>query len=1462
MDVGGSFLELSCVRIAIIPAGSSLPDHRFQHLASYLTSFREIPVSALPRRAAIPKSTGAATFSAMPAGLRETFYETDSPQNLSRSLSGARDLGRPKRSSFISLKSPTPRNISAASANIDRLSKTDTQQRQSTTVSPLPVTFSSATLGSISASPQNQSTSSLSGKSLDAKHVELPSSSSRTASPSVPPFQVAELDLSGPDVDSCFRIRYDIVHRDTAGDLIVKPFSEWDEFHSSKIWGVFGIVDHTNIATANDRKHALEEDYEDFWIALDHFKDATVRRLVVFTSENCEQQSAPFVETEPVTPKKAPYSSAQFSVGYVPEKVKSDDTRLEVRAQIIHFAGLLLNAIDRDCWKKRESSPSELFLSPIDEKHTADRQSKLSKRRTGRLEKLLGDCSLLMGSPGEALIRYSSAIERAKTNGDRLWLAGAMEGWSAAHVLSHLGSGGAVDDPALSDRLLDHYSEIFKLYQRKRVAEPEAAAALQLAEFLGRWTNRRKDALDAAEHAATVGEVLKPQKRAALWEALARFSDRMSCRRKAALYLYRLGNLNASQSIWPSAVALMIASERQLSVEGRKPWATLNRRVLLNAAGHASDAGDLSTAARLYTEALVVSPRTSREDQRSADESILERLEKTHVPAYLPAASGVIHLKGCSALQIKGLTLRQEETPDAAKSRMAEHVKAKDGPFIYNPFEAKKRAKAAAIAKRAVTWVCGEQSQIATRLQNTLWTDLTVDIICALVEHGEKGANGESLLWESSSETHVSKLTGDDENAAASHTGLVRGLIESSREVAKTISETITLPAHIGREGAVRHITIIPKRTGPLRVTGLLVRLFHGALVVLRPQHVPGHTPPINVIGSLPRVSVSCHNDEGESVDRIPTRAPFTVFHGEVRKFRVELKNVGSSRITRLKARVASNGPEKLEITKHDLPWEDVVTGMEDPGGTKSFTVQVLAKNTGDQKHGVRKKPSPSHADEPTIVSIFAEYEGGESPGLMRESGSFLKILSKPAIRTGRITIFENYCRAEKPGAERTSKYSVALEVANEVSAPATVVLSENSEDFGREKNAVRNGFSEVSSDSCLVESGASARLICRLSNETIKTLREKLNSEKGASAERLDESGSAVFTVSWSLPALGRRGCLDITMNDFLKAMLRSVLVQELSHQHLSCVRQHVLRAEVKLTLLDRYQRNSEKTEADHAIASKTPNVVKAGSFWTVVVHVRNLCVTDLPTDSILDLELVQRDDRSISQRLHHAFIVGATENVVVGPLKPRAVFEHCVRVRIASTGTFQLIARLRDAGSDPGTMDRLTNLSGKKLLRGKSAEAETSADLALPLSQNSLKRTNRDAIRQSATDGPIITALAPESAGILSEGAAVFPDGMETTKQSGGLRSVVEKRAKQEGPVTHFAVHPSTIDTYSNSSICPTSLSVQASSVLTLSVVRDSTCTKVAPPSEVRRVAHTTHNDEVFRESQILSNDEVKYH
>lgn len=798
------------------------------------------------------------------------------------------------------------------------------------------------------------------------------------------------------------------------------PSSEWDAFTGRRIWGVIGVVDCTGVSR-DGLEGVVREARRVFLGDIDGFGSAAVCRIVVFSGGGVGENFGFDVSRADGRVMPSPTSAASaammdvagvgevssrpVSIGYIPLGV-NEEVRLEVRAQIVHFAGLLLSALQS--WMEAESIGTDVFMSPLDERNPADKQSKLAKRRLGRLDKLHGDYCLLTGSAAEALVKFNSAAEKAKANGDSLWLAASMEGAATAQVFVHGAAGGQLDDGALVARIIEQYSHVYKLYQKKSVAELEAGAAMRLAEFLGRWTSLRKDSLEAVEHAARVGEGLRSAKRQALWEELASFCESMGWRRRAALYLYRIGSLCASQNMWVTAVSRMTASARQFQPEAvssvdsdgdermtktrsrgdRQAWPDLQRQVLLEAAHTGRMAGMASEAAGHLVHALSLSPAIAQTSGESDSVIVDLLLSGGKVPAWIPHANELVQIVSLEAVQMTNLSVVERQTGDGAIGAdvASANFNGEKDPFLYNPFAARAAAKEKAEASRAVTWVCGELAHIELNLRNRLQTRLSVEVIavCIAEENNEKDVWPQNLeLFYSSTElsssaamsaTAVSadrpslpdSIAGGSGSrvegalqsrstrecrpvvgaAAKSKTQKIRSTLRAMSKVATTISQNVNLAP--SSEGASTFsLSVIPRRTGAMHVCGVVLRLFSGAIIMLpTPRIREGGvlTPPIFVMAPLPKLDVSIQADPCASTELSLLPCRLKLFEGEHTRAHVWITNTGSDDIAGAVIHTVTDKPDALRVLSAagNSNIQTAVSSLR-RGKSKCFEVQIYA---------------------------------------------------------------------------------------------------------------------------------------------------------------------------------------------------------------------------------------------------------------------------------------------------------------------------------------------------------------------------------------------------------------------------------------------------------------------------------------------------------------------------------------
>jgi hypothetical protein len=82
----------------------------------------------------------------------------------------------------------------------------------------------------------------------------------------------------------------------------------------------------------------------------------------------------------------------------------------------------------------RHSIPGALHHAGSFMPEPAPVQEMTRKRRYGRLQKAMGDMSLLAGSPGDAAEHYATAIDLARMCADLVWCGAALSGLASAKV--------------------------------------------------------------------------------------------------------------------------------------------------------------------------------------------------------------------------------------------------------------------------------------------------------------------------------------------------------------------------------------------------------------------------------------------------------------------------------------------------------------------------------------------------------------------------------------------------------------------------------------------------------------------------------------------------------------------------------------------------------------------------------------------------------------------------------------------------------------------------------------------------------------------------------------------------------------------------------------------------------------------------------------------------------------------
>ncbi|EFJ18496.1 hypothetical protein SELMODRAFT_419889 [Selaginella moellendorffii] len=135
--------------------------------------------------------------------------------------------------------------------------------------------------------------------------------------------------------------------------------------------------------------------------------------------------------------------------------------------------------------------------------HTS-RSSKAKRRRLERVQKTMGDYSLLAGSPADAISHYNTAMELSRHTGDSLWNAGEIEGSICALVVTP----GVESDILLEDEVRYKYYEAIHLYRRCSAYIFEVEAQLKMARFLCQGNELSREVCELLSNAVEVGRNL------------------------------------------------------------------------------------------------------------------------------------------------------------------------------------------------------------------------------------------------------------------------------------------------------------------------------------------------------------------------------------------------------------------------------------------------------------------------------------------------------------------------------------------------------------------------------------------------------------------------------------------------------------------------------------------------------------------------------------------------------------------------------------------------------------------------------------------------------------------------------------------------------------------------------------------------------------------------------------------
>ena len=425
---------------------------------------------------------------------------------------------------------------------------------------------------------------------------------------------------------------------------------ELDNFQSfRRILVVIGLINYPELGNAASR---IEDDLEFF---ARKFPYVIIRRLFIFNYS--------FESSHGTLPATRDPSAATI---FPPEMECEGGSMVtvhlqEVMGNIAVAAILSIEKLMLSCEEARVKGikpPVSLTLSTGHD-DVDDNQDPLWKTRgrrsSGRLRKWMGDLSLQIGSPGDAIDHYMAAISECRGHADILWLAAAFEGYASSILL--LIKMGASPEEFLGQNLKvtnglspitaaikyaeDKAMEALSIYAKSTstsfsILEVECAMRLVRLYASSNSIDREQRVVEGITRAASITGITMQQQAEISMEG-ALLCKQLGMKRKCALLLYvatlQLCDPDAADPIQQAALshALLRAASAQYGIDtihlpsltpsadaendrggacrndvryvvgGKSPkdgWVSLRRALLSQLAQLARESEDIQSAAR------------------------------------------------------------------------------------------------------------------------------------------------------------------------------------------------------------------------------------------------------------------------------------------------------------------------------------------------------------------------------------------------------------------------------------------------------------------------------------------------------------------------------------------------------------------------------------------------------------------------------------------------------------------------------------------------------------------------------------------------------------------------------------------------------------------------------------------------------------------------------------------------
>jgi hypothetical protein len=204
----------------------------------------------------------------------------------------------------------------------------------------------------------------------------------------------------------------------------------------------------------------------------------------------------------------------------------------------------------------------------------ANMSQRLKKIRSGRIQKLMGDFSLLIGSPSDAAIFYQAAADISKSCGDILWRAAALEDLAAAEYYSEeedtKENKKKISQSSKCANALKHLKKAAELYARKeRILNLKIECLFKTSKFVDLAAGEANSdefgkaaAAKFASQAYEICESLSAQEQISIAIEAALICKSLGFYRKSSLFIREASLLYSEMYQWSSSqVFALLASD-------------------------------------------------------------------------------------------------------------------------------------------------------------------------------------------------------------------------------------------------------------------------------------------------------------------------------------------------------------------------------------------------------------------------------------------------------------------------------------------------------------------------------------------------------------------------------------------------------------------------------------------------------------------------------------------------------------------------------------------------------------------------------------------------------------------------------------------------------------------------------------------------------------------------------------